>query len=262
TDIGVKPMTPEYASPEQILGKPITPASDIYSLGVLLYELIGGCRPAADIREIEGRFASQADPLRPSAAMMSQGRITPGNKRCEVALIAEEISSRRGTTPSELRRQLAGDLDTIVLKAMRVQPERRYASAQELSDDLERHLSCLPITARKEVALYRTGRFLRRHKTVVLVSSITATLVAVLMLSIGGLSHMLGRPSPIRSIAVLPLRNLSNDSEQEYFSEGLTDELITHLASLEGLQVISHTSVKQYKDTRKPLTQIAKELNV
>src|SRR5262249_12371511 len=172
------------------------------------------------------------------------------------------MSSRRGTAGGELRHQLAGDLDTIVLKAMHLDPQRRYGSARELSDDIHRHLTSLPIVARRDGALYRTGRFFRRHKAAAFVASFAA--VAVL-LGVVGIGLMLRRAAPtetIRSIAVLPLKNLSSDSEEEYFSEGLTDELIARLASLGGLRVISYTSVMQYKDVRKPLPVIAKELNV
>lgn len=261
TGIGVKPMTPEYASPEQVLGKPITAASDIYTLGVLLYELLSGRRPAADPHEIEARFISQAEPLKPSLAT-SQPDAIGEDKPARNARTVEQISSQRGTTPAELRHQLTGDLDTIVLKAMHVDPERRYSSAQALSEDIQRHLSSLPIVARKDAVPYRARRFFRRHKASIFVASSTIASVAALLVAVGVITLILGRPKPIRSIAVLPLKNLSSDPEQEYFSEGLTDELIARLASLEGLRVISHTSVKQYKDPRKPLPAIAKELNV
>jgi eukaryotic-like serine/threonine-protein kinase len=261
TGMGVRPMTPEYASPEQVLGKPVAAASDIYSLGVLLYELLSGRRPPGDPREIEARFTSQAELLKPSRAT-SQPDAISGDKLDQVPRTAEQISSSRSTTPEVLRHQLTGDLDTIVLKAMHLDPERRYRSAQELSEDIQRHLTSLPILARKDGALYRAGRFFRRHKSSILVSSVAIACVAALLVLVAGITLIFGRPARIRSIAVLPLQNLSTDPEQEYFSEGLTDDLIARLASLEALRVISHTSVKQYKNAPKPLPAIAKELNV
>ncbi len=261
TGVGARPMTPEYASPEQVLGKSITAASDIYSLGVLLYELLSGCRPFADQRDFDARFTSQLEPLKPSLAT-SQAETLGGDEPVRAAQKAEQISLRRGTTATALRRQLAGDLDTIVLKAMHVDPERRYSSAQELSEDIARHLTSLPIVARKDGAWYRAGRLLRRHKASVLVASLMSVALLVVATAIGLMLRRAGPSGTIRSIAVLPLKNLSSDPEQEYFSEGLTEELIARLASLEGLRVISHTSVMQYKDARKPLPVIAKELNV
>lgn len=264
TGMGVRPMTPAYASPEQVLGKPITAASDIYSLGVLLYQLLSGLLPSVDPREIEARFISQAEPLKPSLAVAEAEQVRGGDKPPQAARAADRIGSSRGTTSAELRRQLTGDLDTIVLKAMHVEPERRYTSAQELSEDLQRCLAGLPIEARRDATLYRAGRYLRRHKASVLFASF----VSVAVLAVVGIALVLRRPDPsssserIRSIAVLPLKNLSSDPEQEYFSEGVTGELIARLASLEGLRVISHTSVRQYKDPRKPLPAIAKDLNV
>lgn len=142
THAGGGPMTPEYASPEQLSGQPVTTASDIYQLGLLLYELLVGRRPA-------GGF--DAAPSRPSTALA----------RCaELAAIA----AARGTTPGALARELRGDLDTIVLMALRSEPERRYATAEALADDLERFLSGHAVVARGDSVPYRTTRFARRHK--------------------------------------------------------------------------------------------------
>jgi len=144
TDTGLRLMTPEYASPEQVRGEPVTTASDIYSLGVVLYELLAGERPhrlkSYTPSEIE-RAVCQAEPERPSAA-----------------------AGRGAGARSKLRKQLEGDLDTIVLKALRKEPERRYSSAEQLSEDIGRHLSGLPVQARKDTAGYRVGKFVRRHK--------------------------------------------------------------------------------------------------
>ncbi len=148
-------LTPEYASPEQILGDPVTTASDVYSLGVLLYELLIGKRPSRwdDERrsslEIQRAIYTLAPP-RPSGAVLGGAE-------------GERISQKRKTTPNRLRRQLRGDLDTIVLKALCKEPEQRYASIQELLEDLRRYLDGLPIRARRGTLRYRLGILLKRH---------------------------------------------------------------------------------------------------
>ena len=129
-------LTPEYAAPEQLTGAPVTTATDVYALGVILYELLTGQHPygpeAADRQDLE-RIILEVTPPRPSLVR------------------------------SEIRRQLAGDLDTIVLMALRKEPARRYPSASALAADLQRHLDGLPVTARPDTFGYRAGKFVRRH---------------------------------------------------------------------------------------------------
>lgn len=137
-------LTPQYASPEQILGQTITTASDVYSLGILLFKLLTGQRPYSldnlSAQEVE-HLICELDPLAPSAMLSG--------------------------IHAKVRRSLAGDLDTIVLMAMRKEPERRYASVQDFSEDIGRHLEGLPILARKNTFRYRSGKFVRRHAVVV-----------------------------------------------------------------------------------------------
>jgi serine/threonine-protein kinase len=135
---GARLMTPEYASPEQVRGDRVTTATDVYSLGAVLYELLTGRPPRT------------GEPERPSAAVLTA---------------PEEISRTRGTTAHRLHRQLAGDLDTIVLKALRQEPERRYGSAEQLSEDLSRHLAGLPVAARSDTLWYRARKLVQRHRT-------------------------------------------------------------------------------------------------
>ncbi|MBV9880160.1 MAG: protein kinase, partial [Gemmatirosa sp.] len=143
-------MTPEYASPEQRAGEPVTTLSDVYSLGVLLHELLTGRHPGVD-------GPSGADPERPSVVVTRppNGSLAPPGD------------------PSTLRRALRGDLDTIVLKAMRHEPARRYASAEQLADDVRRHAERLPVLARPDTFRYRSGRFVRRHRAAVAAACLT-----------------------------------------------------------------------------------------
>ena len=150
-------LTPAYAAPEQFLGERLTPATDIYALGVVLFELLTGQRPfpsrGGSPAEL-ARVAAAHAPPRPSGV----------------------VQDRR------LARQLHGDLDTITLKALAAEPERRYASAEELAADLRRHLAGEPVTARPDTAGYRIGKFVRRHR-----AAVTAAGVALLAL-VGGLA--------------------------------------------------------------------------
>ena len=157
TRTGWRPLTPSYASPEQVLGEPITTASDVYSLGVLLYVLLCGSLPHR-VASASFRGLSQIveqDPERPSRQILraatETGEVDPA-----------EISRRRGARPRELQRQLEGDLDAIVLKAVRKEPGQRYASVDELSQDVGRHLAGRPVLARRGTWRYRTSKLLSR----------------------------------------------------------------------------------------------------
>jgi len=160
-----RPMTPGYASPEQVRGEPVTTASDVYSLGVILYELLTSCRPyrlkgeAAD----EIRYAvCEQEPDKPSVTWthLKEGRASPRGR----PLTAETVAAMRATVPEKLRKQLSGDLDTIVLKALRKEPQRRYSSVEQLSEDLRCYLEGLPVMAHGDSRSYRVGKFIRRYK--------------------------------------------------------------------------------------------------
>ncbi|MGE0480139.1 MAG: protein kinase [Phycisphaerae bacterium] len=190
-------LTPRYASPEQLRGEAVTTASDIYSLGVILYELLAGVppfvSPTDSARELEQLVTTQ-EPVRPSAAVrrVTQRRAGPGERDSAGATWGR---GRAGATPGRagsvgrgdaatrrLSRQLAGDLDNVVLMALRREPRRRYASVGELTEDLRRHLDGLPVAARPSTLRYRAGKFARRHAV-----GLAAAGVLVLGLSIATL---------------------------------------------------------------------------
>ena len=173
-------MTPEYASPEQVRGEALTTASDIYALGVLLYELLTGHRPhhitSSSPQEIE-RIVCEEDPERPSTRVAREETIAYRDGTTE-NITPAAISRARGTTPDRLRRRLQGDLDNMVLKAMRKEPSRRYASAEQLAADLDRYLAGAPVLARKPTMTYRMQKFVRRHRAG---TAMTALLIIVLV---------------------------------------------------------------------------------
>jgi serine/threonine-protein kinase len=174
-------ITPAYASPEQVTGGPVSTRSDVYSLGVLLCELVAGSRPydaAVNAPAELGRVIAEVPPEKPSELALRglrarDGEITP-------RATPEEVAARRRATPSRLARLLRGDIDRIVLKALAKEPERRYDSASTLAQDIRRHLEGRPIHARPDGSAYRIGKFVRRHR------SLTAALVLLVIAVVAG----------------------------------------------------------------------------
>ncbi len=183
THEGLRRMTPEYASPEQIRGAAVATASDVYSLGVVLYELLTGRRPyevpTGTFVEVQ-RVLADTRPLAPSTAVgRADGSAAAEGSTLDIAAEMRESSLRR------LRRQLAGDIDNIVLAALRKEPERRYASAGLLAADIDRYLRRLPVSARRDSAAYRLSKFVSRHRAL---SALAAALVVTAAVGVTGIS--------------------------------------------------------------------------
>jgi eukaryotic-like serine/threonine-protein kinase len=235
-----RPMTLEYASPEQVRGEPITEATDIYSLGVLLYELLTGRRPyrtAGRSRLDIERSICEEEPERPSKP-------------------PAEPDGKADRSATELRRALEGDLDTIILKALRKEPGRRYGSVEEFGRDIKDHLDGLPVRARNPTLSYRSGRFLRRHKE----SFATAAIALILVAGVGAWEahRILKRlppaqpqtalPARVRpSVAVLGFKNLSGRADTAWISTALSEMLTTQLAAGEELRTVSGDTIAQTK---------------
>ncbi len=226
TEPGVILGTVGYMSPEQVRGQNADHRSDIFAFGAILHEMLTGQRAF--------RRDSAVETL--------------------TAILREEPPDI-----SQTNQAISPSLDHIVRRCLEKRPEERFHSARDLAFAL-REVSSGPPTpgAAPRVGWPRRGVFLFAAAGIVL-------LALALGFTVGGWGKRLtgsAKPAAIQSLAVLPLANLSGDPEQEYFADGMTEALITSLAQLSGLRVISRTSVMQYKNVRKPLTEIARELKV
>jgi serine/threonine-protein kinase len=217
-----------YMAPEQLRSEPADPRSDLYSAGAVLYEMATGQRA----------FREGVAP-----------RLT------------DAILHQPAVPPRALNARISSELERIILKCLQKEPENRYQSAAELEVDL-RQLATLEVPRSGTGA--RPLPIWRRHPGVA--TALAVVLAAILVgLSVGKWwERQAGRNGPgrIQSLAVLPLQNLSGDSQKDYFADGMTDLLIADLSQISALRVISRTTTMQYKGTRKPLPQIARELSV
>lgn len=216
-----------YMSPEQLRGKDADARGDIYAAGAVLYEMATGKRP------FQEKVASA---------------------------LADDILHKPPPPPGRLKHDLSPRLEEIILKCLEKDPESRYQSSKELGVDLRRLSGAsMAVAAWPAIPARISWRmWLAIGGVVMLMAALVGFNVATWR------ERLLSQASPgrVKSLAVLPLENLSRDPEQEYFADGMTEALITELAQISALRVISRTSVVQYKGTMKTLPQIAKELRV
>jgi serine/threonine protein kinase/tetratricopeptide (TPR) repeat protein len=262
TNVYGRALTPGYSSPELLRGDTVDARSDIYSLGVLLYEMLTGARPYD---------------LNASAtlATLQQTIDTIDVKRPSLR-IERQLCAARDTTQEQLTRLLRGDLDAVTLKALAKEPSERYASAAGMAEDLQRYLRREPVQAQPPRLSYRLRKFVLRRRTevAVITIAIAAILVAVgypLYLrkagsDIGANVHAAAAPiePPVsdKSIAVLPFSDMSEKKDQEYFADGLAEEMLKLLAKTPGLEVIARTSSFSFKGRTDDVPTIAKKLHV
>jgi len=260
TQTGMRLMTPGYASPEQVRGALVTHLTDVYSLGVVLYELLTGHGPYRLKRhtpmEMEQAICDH-EPERPSTAVWrTEELISP--EGTVLTITPDAVSRMRRTGTEKLCRWLRGDLDAIALMALRKEPNLRYTAAQELSDDIHRHLEHLPVKARKGTLRYRGTKFLKRHKTEVAagVLILFSLLAAVLALNWEARKtvenartelHIAGRSGSRRSVAVLGFKNLSGRADVGWLGTALGEMLTTELAAGERLRTVSGEDVARMR---------------
>jgi len=222
THTGMMIGTPDYISPEQAEGEEADQRSDIYALGVILYEMVTGSAPFK------------------------------GDTALSVAL---KHKSQLPKEPRKLNPEISEDMSHLILVCMEKDRERRYQTAAELLSELDKIEKGIPIALR--IPLKRKIEI--KWKSILLYGGVPVLLI---LLIAGAIVLFTGRAEAIDSIAVLPFENLTGDTEQQYFVDGITDELIGQLGRIGAIRVISRTSVMQYKGVKKPLSEIARELNV
>ena len=228
TDSQAAAGTLPYMPPEQLLGNSVDARADIYTIGAVLYEM------ATDRRAFPEGLTSR---------------------------LMDSILHQPPVSPRAINPRISTQLETIILKCLDKEPARRYQSATELLVDLRRLES--PSSSYPPPPPSVWGRVARI--TAYGAAGLLTLAVGLAAMNVGGWrDRLLGHPraTQIRSLAVIPFDNLTGDAEQDYFADGMTEALITDLGQIQALRVISRTSVLQYKGARKPLNQIARELNV
>jgi serine/threonine protein kinase/TolB-like protein/Tfp pilus assembly protein PilF len=248
--------TPAYMSPEQAVmtNVEVDTRSDIYSLGVLLYELLTGQTPFAQKNLLSSgldemrRTIREKDPVRPSTRLKTM-----------VASDLGTVAKNRGSQPPQLIHLVRGDLDWIVMKCLQKERALRYETANALAMDLERHLNHRPVLAHRTGLFTRGKKWLRRNAT----AAVAAVSLAGFIAAVGVIAWRsdVFRRGPKAGIAVLPFENLSENNEGGIFADGVQDDILTKLAKISDLKVISRTSVTAYRGVR-DVKEIGRSLNV
>ncbi len=223
TMTGFRLFTPEYSSPEQARGENLSVASDIYSLGVLLYELLTTHQPFdfTNRSPLEiAQIVCENEPERPSTAIY---------KRRET--VEENDFEFDESKTAETSRLLRGDLDNIVLKAMRKEPLRRYATVSEFAEDIENYLKNLPVKARPNSAFYRTGKFIKRNRA-------ASVLAALLLISIIGFSAFSLMPK--RTAKIYPASTIKPDEAVKLSNLSATEEYLSFSADGKNVFFVSN----------------------
>ena len=246
-------LTPICASPEQAKGDPITVATDIYSLGALLYEMLSDQKPH--------RF-STARPTREELALVVGEQVPPPPSAV--------------TSDAQTARLLRGDLDAIVLFAMRKEPEMRYATVADLADDIRRHLAREPVVARHPTLGYRAKCLVKRNGSRLVASAAVVIVLAGVLFAFWARSQQNAREAAgmrargvsapasdsRKSIAVLPFENLGDNNSPSYFADGVQDNILTDLGKVGDLKVISRSGVAAYRGKNRNMKQIGRDLGV
>ncbi len=250
-----RPMTPEYASPEQILGQPVTLATDVYALGLLLYELLTGHRAyqfATRTPEEMASIVCELDPERPSTVIARTQTSVRQDGTTETRTPVS-VSQTRDGSPEALRRKLTGPLDAIVLKALRKTPELRYPSVAALADDVRRYLDEEPVSAGRDAWRYRGRRILRRHRAAAGVAALLLATMGVTAIaarwwnratsSVQGPESAASHASARPSVAVMGFTNLSARAGDQWLSTAFAEMLTTELAGGGQLRVVPADAV-------------------